>query len=181
MLPASLLPAGRWYDSVSNFLKVQYSTVLPEYRFKHTFEYCPPRSAPPYGPYGLQHTINLPICGSITVLFVLLRVGNPDLTSWYIMKLLMDLPSPSLLYLMRQFICYTRDFAEKKELRILQNFYFHLSKLLDDKQTARREERSGVMNYVDNIYHNLDFPGLVRFVSDSPLFEIRPGKLILKE
>lgn len=153
-----------WYDSVSNFLKIQFLTVLPKYRFKHTFDFCPH--------YGLQYKIDLPICGSITILFVLLRVNNQNLTSWDIMKLLTDLSKPSLIYLMRQFICYAQDFAKKNELRRLQNAHYFISKLLVNKPES--------LEYIDNLYHNLDFSGLARFVKESPLLEIRSGKIALK-
>jgi hypothetical protein len=153
-----------WYSTVSEFLRLQFSMTLPGYRFKDTFEYCP------Y--YGPQTIIKLPICGAITLLYILLRIYNSNLTSYDVINLIMNLESIALLHTMRKFICYIRNISVNNELRRLQNVRFYLSKILVNEPDK--------MNIVENYYYNSDFWGLVKYISNSPLLESQLHEFILK-
>ena len=153
-----------WYSSVSEFLRLQFSMTLPEYRFRDTFEYCPH--------LGPQSIIKLPVCGAITLLYILLRIYNLNLTSYDVSNLIMNLKSKVLLDTIRKFICYIRNISVNNELRRLQNVRFYLSKILVDDPNR--------MNIIENYYYNSDYLGLVKYISDSPLLESRLHEFILK-
>ena len=66
-------PAVSWYPEVSSFLEHEMKILLPKYKFLSTGEFCPM--------IGPQAISGLGICGSFSLLFLLLRIFNEQYTS----------------------------------------------------------------------------------------------------
>ena len=139
-----------WYPSVSRFLQYKFSTVLPNYRFISTEEFCP-RTGP-------QAISGQGICGSFSLLFLLMRVYNPEISPQRLLNLLTRLSRTQIQHLMRQFICYTEAFSEEHNLQELQGLYGDVS----DRVTDNPE----LSALVDSIYYSQDYIALQQFDRD---------------
>jgi hypothetical protein len=79
---------------------------------------------------GPQVISNQGICGSFSLLFLLVCVLNNDLTSGEIIGHLVNLFLIKLQYLMRQFTCYIKDYTTKNGFCTLQLLYDKISPLV---------------------------------------------------
>lgn len=143
-------PAAQWYPVISSFLEYKFSSILPTYKFLTTGEFCPF--------IGPQAVSELGICGSFSLLFIILRVSNPDLTSGEVISELVNLSRSQIQTLMRQFICFIVDYASRNQFRLLQNLY---DRLVD--ATINIPE---LVQTVDDLYYNLDRQALLEFAQN---------------
>lgn len=139
--------AASWYLPVNIFLQNKFREIYPEYTFLSTGDFCPR--------VGPQMVSNQGICGSFSLLFLILRVFNESYTSGEIVDLLLTLSKEETQHLMRQFICYLDDYATRQNLYELQRIY--------DRMSERVANYPLMTNALNTLYYNLDVSKLEEF------------------
>ncbi|SNW62198.1 Hypothetical protein ORPV_294 [Orpheovirus IHUMI-LCC2] len=143
-------PNGSIYESYANtssYLQYVFLSILPTYKFLPTNDFCPK--------IGLQDRTGLGICGSFSLLFLLLRVLNDDATSGEILGILIDLSNKQLLYLMSKFMCYINVSAIKYNVTLLDKYYTIFQSL-----KWKLGNIPGLYKSIDALYYDLDARGL---------------------
>lgn len=138
-------PAASWYNLVNSYFEYYFSELLPNYRYLATSEFCPN--------FGPQAKSELPVCGAFSLLFLMLRIKNEDLTSGEVISQLVNLSKSELKHLLYQFICYIDNYARSHKLLSLQNIYDYIV----DQLEYDRENRK----IFDDLYLKLDRQGLI--------------------
>jgi hypothetical protein len=139
-------PAAPWYPLVADWLQRQFAQQAAT----KTFEFIDmDRFCPALGPQAIAQQ---PICGAFSLLFLILRISNPQTTSKRIMDLLLWIPPKYLRKLMRMFICFIHRFVEQEHLKDLQEAYEAVSEHFDDPSMLR---------IIDRIYLDFNTPELL--------------------
>jgi hypothetical protein len=139
-------PAADWYDVVNSYLEYHLTQLYPEYKYLPTGEFCP------Y--YGPQAKSGLGICGSFSLLFLILRIYNEDLTSGELIGKLVNLSKTNLTDLMYKFICYILEYADMNNLFAIQDLYDRIMDVAINIEHLRQ--------MFDELYLKLDYQGLLQ-------------------
>ncbi|SNW62132.1 Hypothetical protein ORPV_228 [Orpheovirus IHUMI-LCC2] len=141
------------YSNISTYLQNVFLGILPEYKFLSTSDFCPR--------IGVQAKSQLAICGAFSLLFLLMRVLNEDVTSGELLGILIDLSNAQLKDLMLKFICYINLISNRYNTIRLEEYY-------ETFQTLKKfiDFDPELNQLVENLYHDLDLNGLYAIFED---------------
>lgn len=140
-----------WYPFVSSFLENALVTQYPGYRFISTSDFCPL-----LGPQGLA---KVPFCAAFSLLYLILRIHNPQFSSKDIIDIWLELPREALIILIEAFICYADEYSKYYNLRRLQDVYDNLSSIF---QVSFPE----ILPTIDQFYLDFSLDGLLNLAQD---------------
>jgi hypothetical protein len=138
-----------WTTYIADRIGIEFAVMLPDYRFVNITDFCP----------VLGPEADLGICGSFSLLYILLRIYNYDLYRENIISILLNLKGQQLIQLMKQFICYMDDLASEYDLytfkEIFNNIYSYTIRINRD-----RKLRNALFEVYQN---NTDTEALINF------------------
>jgi hypothetical protein len=138
-------PVASWYDVVNSYFEYYFAEIFPDYKYLSTGEFCPSK--------GPQAKASLPVCGAFSLLFLLLRIKNEELTSGEVIGHLINLSKSELEQLLYQFIYYINNYARIHRLILIQNLYDRILNQIDQDPDVRE--------IFDALYLKLDIDGLI--------------------
>lgn len=141
-------PSAPWYPLVSSFLENILSHQFPNYVFVSTADFCPL-----FGPQGVA---GVPLCGAFSLLYLILRVHNPQITPRELINIWLELPKEASILIVEALICYSDEYAQHYKLRRLQDVYDTISSIIE---VASPE----LLPDVDRLYLDFDLEGLLNF------------------
>lgn len=141
-------PSAPWYPLVSSFLESILTQQYPNYAFVSTSDFCPL-----FGPQGVA---KVPLCGAFSLLYLVLRIHNPELSPRQLINIWLELPKQASILIVEALICYADEYAKHYKLRRLQDVYENISSIVE--VTA-----PDLLPEVDRLYLDFNLEGLLDF------------------